>query len=122
MALPFDIKKIPPAGWAAIVGFAVLAYALWHVSDTRNQKLAAGSNFPAWTASHQPPENTEYQTLDMINPEASRVLPVPRDGSGAVRWTATAANAGSYAMSMGPPLGKRSGIEPYSPFPGISYA
>jgi hypothetical protein len=118
----FDVKQLPPVGWVAIAGFAVLAYALWHVSDTRNQKLAAGSNFPAWTAAHQPPENTQYQTLDMINPEASRVLPVPRDGSGAVRWTATAANAGSYAMSMGAPILGRSGIEPYSPFPGISYA
>lgn len=120
--MSFDIKKIPPVGWFAVAGFAVLAYGLWHVSDARNQKLAAGANFPAWTASHQPPENTEYQTLDQINPEASRVLPVPRDGSGAVRWTATAANAGSYAMSMGAPITTRSGIAPYVPFAGVSDA
>ena len=116
------IKDIPPLGWAGIVGFAVLAYGLWHVSDARTQKLAAQANFPAWTASAQPPENTQYQTLDQINPEASRVLPVPRDGSGAVRWTATAANAGSYAMTMGAPILGRSGIDPYSPFSGVSGA
>ena len=120
--MSFDIKRIPPIGWVAVGGFVVLGYALWHVSDARNGKLAAGANFPAWTAAHQPPENTEYQTLDQINPEASRVLPVPRDGSGAVRWTATAANAGSYAMSMGAPILNRSGIVPYSPFEGVSYA
>jgi hypothetical protein len=121
--IPLRIKDIPPLGWLGAVGFAVLAYGLWHVSDARNQNMASQANFPAWTASHQPPENTQYQTLDMINPEASRVLPVPRDGSGAVRWTATAAGSGGAAMTMGPPLhNNRPGIAPYSPFTGVSYA
>jgi hypothetical protein len=112
------INHIPPLGWFGIAGFAVLAYGLWHVSDARTQKMASQSHFPAWTASHQPPENTEYQTLDAINPAASRVLPVPRDGSGAQRWVATAANAGSYAMTMGAPIISRAPITPYDPLVG----